>query len=236
MPEGTTFAFVAFAAGLGVFHTLIGPDHYLPFVMIARARNWSLWRTGVLTCICGLGHVLSSVALGFLGITAVVAMEKIAYLEGARGSLAAWMIIAIGLLYMVWGLRKAVRGKSHTHGHMHADGPAHRHEHAHFGGHTHVHAKGKSITPWVLFIVFVFGPCEVLIPTLMIPAAQHNYAAVALIATVFGIATIGTMLLMVILATHGLKLIRLGPMERYSHVIAGGVIAASGLAMKFLGL
>ncbi len=236
MPEVTTFAFVAFAAGLGVFHTLIGPDHYLPFVMIARARNWSLWRTGVLTFICGLGHVLSSVALGFLGITAVVAMEKIAYLEGARGSLAAWMIIAIGLLYMVWGLRKAVRGKPHTHGHIHADGSAHRHEHAHVGGHTHVHAEGKSITPWVLFIVFVFGPCEVLIPTLMIPAAQHNYAAVALIATVFGIATIGTMLLTVTLATHGLKLIRLGPVERYSHVIAGAVIAASGLAMKFLGL
>jgi len=28
------------AASLGLFHTLFGPDHYLPFIMMARARRW----------------------------------------------------------------------------------------------------------------------------------------------------------------------------------------------------
>ncbi len=224
------------AFGLGVFHTLIGPDHYVPFVMIAKARRWSLWRTNLLTLVCGVGHVLSSVVLGFLGIAAIVAMEKIEWLEGVRGNLAAWLVVAFGLVYMVWGVRQAIRNKTHTHGHGHVDGGQHLHEHAHVGGHTHVHAKTKSITPWVLFIVFIFGPCEVLIPTLMVPAANHNYGAVALIATVFGTATIGTMLLTVTLATSGLKLVRLGKAERFSHVIAGAVIAASGLAIQFLGM
>jgi len=236
MTDTTIIGLATLAASLGVFHTLIGPDHYLPFVMIARARNWSLARTNMLTFVCGLGHVLSSVVLGFVGIAFIALMEKVEWLEGARGSLAAWMVIAFGLVYMVWGLRQAFRHQTHTHDHIHADGEHHHHEHAHVGGHTHVHDSKTSITPWVLFIVFVFGPCEVLIPTLMVPAAEHNYGAVALIATVFGIATIATMLVTVSLATSGLKLIRLGRVERFSYVIAGAVIAGSGLAMKLLGL
>ena len=33
------------AASIGVVHTLLGPDHYLPFVAMAKARGWSLART-----------------------------------------------------------------------------------------------------------------------------------------------------------------------------------------------
>ena len=29
------------AAALGVVHTLLGPDHYLPFIFLSRARGWS---------------------------------------------------------------------------------------------------------------------------------------------------------------------------------------------------
>ena len=101
MTDTTVIGLAAGAASLGVVHALIGPDHYLPFVMIARARNWSLARTNMLTFVCGLGHVLSSVVLGFVGIAVVALMEKIEWLEGARGSLAAWMVIAFGLLTFV---------------------------------------------------------------------------------------------------------------------------------------
>ncbi len=27
------------AASIGFFHTLLGPDHYLPFIVMARARG-----------------------------------------------------------------------------------------------------------------------------------------------------------------------------------------------------
>jgi hypothetical protein len=39
------------AGTLGFFHTLFGPDHYLPFIMMARARRWSLAKTGWITII-----------------------------------------------------------------------------------------------------------------------------------------------------------------------------------------
>ena len=53
-------------------------------------------------------------------------------------------------------------------------------------------------TPWALFIIFVFGPCEPLIPVLMYPAAHANWLAVTAVCLAFGLATIGTMLAMMI--------------------------------------
>ena len=39
-----------------------------------------------------------------------------------------------------------------------------------------------KLTPWVLFIIFVFGPCEVLIPMLFIPAVQQSASGIASVA------------------------------------------------------
>ncbi len=55
---------LASAAGIAFVHTLMGPDHYLPFVSMAVARRWSWRRVVVVTLVCGLGHLLGSVALG----------------------------------------------------------------------------------------------------------------------------------------------------------------------------
>ena len=51
------------AATLGFIHTILGPDHYLPFIVLAKARKWSTIKTLVITFFCGFGHILSSVIL-----------------------------------------------------------------------------------------------------------------------------------------------------------------------------
>jgi nickel/cobalt exporter len=56
------------AASIGFFHTLLGPDHYIPFVMIAWARKWSGLKTMIVTFLCGVGHIASSVVLGLIGV------------------------------------------------------------------------------------------------------------------------------------------------------------------------
>ncbi|MBI5010716.1 MAG: hypothetical protein HZB98_13960 [Bacteroidia bacterium] len=33
------------AVSLGFLHTLLGPDHYLPFIVISLAKKWSLKKT-----------------------------------------------------------------------------------------------------------------------------------------------------------------------------------------------
>jgi ABC-type nickel/cobalt efflux system permease component RcnA len=226
------------AVFLGFFHTLIGPDHYLPFIAMAKARQWPLRKTLAISFFSGLGHVLSSVLLGFLGLALGIAVSKLEGAESWRSNAAAWLFIGFGFAYLVWGLHRAVKNKPHQHPHHHVDGAVHEHLHQHESDHAHVHERKEkaNITPWVLFTIFVFGPCEPLIPLVMYPAARHSIPGVILVATAFAVATIATMLTIIALSTWGLSFVRLGRLERYAHALAGGAIFLSGLAVQFLGL
>lgn len=223
------------AFSIGFIHTLIGPDHYLPFIALSRARKWTYPRTLLITVICGVGHVLSSVVIGMIGIAAGVAISRIQGLEGMRGDIASYLLLGFGLAYMSWGIRKGIRGNIHSHSHIHTDGTKHEHPHDHQTEHTHVHSK-KTSTFWWLFIIFVLGPCEPLIPVLMYPAAKLNTVGVILVVVAFSLATIATMGVMVSLAYFGLKQVRFAFFERYAHALGGAIIALSGAAMIFLGL
>jgi nickel/cobalt exporter len=237
MSHDLTFLAIT-AASLGFFHTLFGPDHYLPFIMMARARRWSLAKTGWITFLCGLGHIGSSVVLGLIGIALGVAVHRLVAIESFRGNIAAWLLIAFGLVYFAWGLRRALRNKPHKHWHNHGDDPGHVHTHVHREEHTHVHeAEDRvNITPWVLFTVFVFGPCEPLIPILMYPAARESWWGLLMVTLVFGGVTILTMMAIVLLSTFGISFLPLGKVERYTHAIAGAAITLCGAAIVFLGL
>ena len=231
---------VATAASLGFLHTLIGPDHYLPFLALARVRSWSLGGTVLVTMACGVGHVLGSFVLGALGIVLGWAATRLTWMEALRGEIATWLLLGFGLAYTFWGVRRAVRDRPHSHEHAHANGSIHHHEHQHRGRHAHLHTEGAGrspggFTPWALFIIFVFGPCEALIPLLMLPAAAGNWWGVAAVGLVFGLSTIGTMAAVVALGYCGLSRLPMGRLERYSHALAGAALVACGLAIR-LGL
>jgi len=229
------------AAGVALVHTVLGPDHYLPFVMLARARGWSNARTLAITSACGVGHVASSVVLGGLGVLAGLAVGRIEGLEGGRGGLAAWALVAFGFAYALWGARHALRSAKgiephHHHGHVHL--------HAH-GDHAHHHPdegaagaleRRAATTFWALFVIFVLGPCEPLIPLFVVPASRGSWGLAAVTAAVFGVVTVVTMVAVTAGALAGVRMLPLGPLERWSHTLAGAVIAASGLAILFLGL
>jgi nickel/cobalt transporter (NicO) family protein len=226
------------AASIGFFHTIFGPDHYVPFIMMSWARKWSAFKTALITFLCGIGHIGSSVVLGLVGVALGLAVKKLEIVESVRGNIAAWLLIAFGLAYFVWGLRRAYQKKSHVHSHSHTFGAEHEHPHSHQLEHAHVHddKSSPSITPWVLFTIFVFGPCEPLIPILMYPAAKHNLLGLMVVTVVFGAVTIGTMLGIVMLSVAGVNFAQLNRMQRFSHAIAGATICLCGLAIQFLGL
>ncbi len=233
--DGFSWSLVVAAAGIALTHTILGPDHYVPFAMLARARRWSLTRTSTVTVLCGLGHVLSSLALGGLGLALGVAVGRLEQVEGVRGSLAAWALVAFGLAYGVWGTRRALRRSRGLEAHAHAD---HVHVHAH-GHEPHAHERnreGSRLTFWTLFAVFVLGPCEPLIPLFMLPASRGRWGVAAATAIVFGVVTLATMVGLTLLQIAGMERLGLGRFERWSHSMAGGVIAASGLAIIFWGL
>jgi ABC-type nickel/cobalt efflux system permease component RcnA len=229
---------MAGTASIAIVHTLAGPDHYLPFIVMGRARHWSVARTTFWTTLCGLGHVGSSVVLALLGVVFGYGLERIQFLEGMRGNLAAWALIAFGLVYGVWGLKRAARNQPHHHGHEHAGGTVHEHGHTHDAAHAHPHGEteGFRLTPWILFTIFIFGPCETMIPLVMYPASRGSWHDVWTVVVTFSVLTIGTMLLVVLLAIKGISLLPEMRWQRYSHALAGGAILLAGCAIQFLGL
>ena len=225
------------AAAIALFHTLLGPDHYLPFIAMARAQGWSLARTATITALCGAGHILSSVLLGAVGIALGLAASFFEPLDEIRGSLAAWAFMSFGLVYLAWGLRQARKNAPHSHAHPHTDGYVHDHGHAHGGEHVHVHEDGATrLTPWVVFVIFALGPCEPMIPVIMYPAVKGNYLDLIAVTAVFGAVTMTSMLAVVLGASLGLKSIPLRSWDRYSHALAGATLFLCGAAMQFFGL
>jgi nickel/cobalt transporter (NicO) family protein len=224
------------AASIGLMHTLLGPDHYVPFIFMSQAGKWSKIKTLWITILCGIGHIGSSVVIGLIGVAFGIALHKITFIESFRGNIAAWLLIAFGLVYMIYGIKKALKNKEHSHFHKHNDGDIHIHKHHHHKDHAHVHDSKNKMTAWILFTIFIFGPCEPLIPILMYPAAQNNTFSMVMVTIVFGVTTIATMTSLVMISLWGISFIDMKKFERYTAAIAGATILLCGLAIQFLGM
>ena len=211
------------AAGIGFLHTILGPDHYVPFIVISKARGWSGRKTAIVTLLCGLAHVVSSILLGAIGLFLGIVVFKLESIEAIRGDLAGWLLMAFGMVYLVWGIRYAARDESHNH-------------HTHGHSHDTDTRSAQSLTPWLLFTIFVLGPCEPLIPLIMYPAAKQSMVAVAAVAVLFGVTTIATMLASVMASYYGLSKLSLPRAEMYLHAMAGFTILLCGGAIMFLGV
>ncbi|MCX8108749.1 MAG: hypothetical protein N3G20_08095 [Verrucomicrobiae bacterium] len=228
---------------LGFLHTIMGPDHYVPFIALGRASHWHWTKTIVVALVCGLGHVLSSVLIAVLLIrlgTAVSQWEGTSWarIHEARGTVSAVALMVFGIAYAAWGVRHALHTKSgtHSHPHVHPDGSLHDHVHAHRGDHVHVHGSPAKITPWVIFTIFVFGPCESLIPLTLAAWGLGGTGAAFLTAAAFTATTVLTMVAVVGLLLLGLSRVQFGQLERWTHALAGVSLFACGAAIQFLGL
>ena len=199
------------ALSIGIVHTLIGPDHYVPFVALARQRGWSMGRTLGITTLCGAGHCASSVAIGTVGILLGTGLTQLEALEAVRGDVAAWLLLGFGLALIALSVRRRRREIAG----------------AHAGSKSHLdHSLVAS-----LFVVFVLGPCEALIPLLMFPAATANVNAIVAVTLVFCAATVLTMLVCVTGTLSAVPKRVTHRLANYAGHITGTVIALCAVAM-----
>jgi hypothetical protein len=234
MMDAFSWNLILAAAGVAVMHTILGPDHYLPFIMLARAGHWSRAKTILVTSLCGVGHILSSLLLGGIGLLVGAAVRHLEIIEGVRGDWAAWGLVAFGGAYAAWGIRRALRSSRQLDPHAHGE-VVHLHSHGGHGhGHAHPHRAEKTF--WGLFVIFVLGPCEPLIPLFVLPASRGRWDLAILTGVLFGIVTVVLMVSATLLGLAGLNRLPFGRLERWSHALAGGVIALSGVAVLALGL
>ena len=226
------YILIATAVTISFLHTLASPDHYLPFIALSKARGWSFARTVSWTIICGCGHVWSSVLLGLGGAAIGWSLSSVQWLQSVRGGLASWCLLSFGLLYTIWGLIKAKQNRRHKHFDMYDDGSMYVYEHKH--GELVQPNERHAVTPWVMFIIFVLGPCEPMIPLLSYPAAKNSWLSITALIVVYTVVTLLTMLVMVWLGFYGVGFFTSAKWERYVHALGGIAILICGAGMVFL--
>jgi hypothetical protein len=199
---------LAFTAG--VLHALV-PDHWLPFVMMGKAQKWSDRKLTGIVLMAGAAHLLSSFLIGLGGIFFGVSLNRIIQWESARGNAASLLFIGFGLTYLLWGIKR--------------------------GAEVHLSQRSapRDASHWILFALLVFGPCEPLIPFLFLGSAD-GWGGLAMLALAFSAATLGTMWITAHLAYQGLARLKYAWPERFSHAFAGGIIALTGLIVRFAGV
>jgi len=214
MSESLTVVLALSAVSIGSLHTL-APDHWVPFAALARAQGWSRARTAAITALCGFGHVTVSALLGVLALFFGVEMLR---LVGERmEAVAGLLLIGFGLVYAVYGLRRAAG--AHVHGHHHAHGQGH---------------DAPGLTPWALFLLFSADPCVAVIPILFAAAPLGAMRAAAVVGA-YEVATIGTMVALVLPAAAAAKRVTGHWVEHYGDAAAGAVITSVGLLVATLG-
>ncbi len=221
------------AITIACLHTVTGPDHYLPFIALSKSRGWSLGKTIWWTIVCGCGHVWSSVLLGLGGAAIGWSLSKLSWLEGIRGGIAGWVMLCFGLVYGIWGLYRAYKNNPHKHFDLEDNGELYVYEHKH--GEAVIPKDRHRVTPWVMFIIFLLGPCEPMIPLLYFPAAKNSWSVMALLIIIYTVCTLATMLAMVLLGYYGTSFLKTEKLERYMHALGGLTIFICGAGMVFMG-
>lgn len=203
------------AVSVAFFHSL-APDHWLPFVALAKSSRWSMGRLAWITTIAGIGHVLSSLLLGLIGLWAGIAIHHLKGAEAWRGDVGIWLLIGFGVAYVLWGLKHA------------------QHHHPHLSVEEAVKAYAVR-RMWMLMAIMVFGPCEPLIP-LMFVASQQGMPTVWTMSTVFSVVTVAMVVGQSTLSYAGFRLVTAPWVERYAHALAGLVIVLTALFVLATGL
>ena len=166
-----------------------------------------------------------------LGVLALVFGLEVLRLVGQRmEAIAGLLLIGFGLAYGIVGLRRAVRAHAHAHPHQGAT----THDHHHHHRHSHHHGDASNMTPWTLFLLFSADPCVAVIPILFAAAPLGAWPATIVVGA-YELATIATMVALVLPAREAASRVRGTWTLRYGDATAGALIASVGVLVAVLG-
>ena len=230
----TTVAATGFSVAF--FHAAI-PTHWLPFVLVARARHWSRPKTLAVTTLAGLGHVALTSLLG-LGIAwfGFQLEEKV----GSFSWLAGGLLLAFAVFYF-W---RQWRGTGICH--HHAPGSHHRVD-EHCGEereHSHWQEEladsplvSTTVGEWTaisgLFVMLTLSPCEGFLPVYL-SGVQFGWKGFVVLSLILAVATLAGMTLFTWLALVGFDRFRLKTFEHYEAALLGTLFAILGVLILVL--
>lgn len=227
----TTLAATGFTVAF--FHAAI-PTHWLPFVLVARARGWSKGRTLAVSAFAGLGHValtsLLGLAIAWLGFQADEHMGELFPLIGGG------VLFAIALWYFWRQFRGGVL-------HHHAPGGTHRPSascgHRHGQSHYEEELQGTKLLSsragdWAaisgLFTMLTLSPCEGFLPVYL-SGVQYGWHGFFVLSGILAVATLAGMMLFTWLTLLGFARLPVQKLERYEAGLLGCIFAVLGVLM-----
>jgi len=225
MSNGTLIGLLGLGLILGLRHAL-DPDH-IAAVSTIVSESRSVRRSSLIGTFWGLGHTMSLLIAGVLVIALKVQISD---------RIALWMEFAVALMLIFLGLKATLRSlrgwKLHRHRHMH-DGSTHSHLHLHREGdeqaHRHRHLIGLGARPF--FVGLVHGMAGSAALTLLVLATIPSAVAGLIYIAVFGLGSVGGMLIMSSLISLPFVLTR----KRFN-VLSEGLQVAVGLFSLSFGL
>jgi len=232
VPGAVSSLLLMTAAATAAFHTLI-PDHWLPFVLVGRARGWSGRTTAAVSGLSALVHTVLSLALG---LAALLLGQSVAHAVGERLERGSGVLLVVfGTAYAVWAWRKG--GHFHPGGALlhardeadHCDG----HEGPASVDHLHYHADdawigkeaGKGAVP--LALIVGLNPCVLVLPV-MVATADQGKGALALVTAAYAITTIALMVGLSVAGVVGTRRLPVPAIARHMETASGILIAICG--------
>lgn len=195
------------AAFVGFVHSL-SPGHWLPVVLMVKARRWDLAQAAFAALVAASGHIFVSVGLGFVGLFIGKSFfgPHLHEIEEHAGLI----LVFFGLAYAIHS-RRAHR---HCHGHEH-HGPDPR-------------TSGKA--PYVFLFSLGFSPCFAVLPVFA-TAIGVGSTALLLSMTAFSVGVAAALLGGSLLVSRGLVKLDHPIFEHHGDLITGLGVAAMGLIL-----
>ncbi|KXU36977.1 hypothetical protein AXK11_03160 [Cephaloticoccus primus] len=221
------------------------PTHWLPFVLVSRARGWRPAKTLSVVFLAGMGHVMLTTLLGLL--IAWFGFRVNAELEHVFGPLIGGVMILIGG-YFIW---RQLSGR----GVCHHAAPGSHHEKSEHCGHDHDeqgggHTATAATSHWEqelresrlgtdkgdwaaiggLFLMLTLSPCEVFLPVYL-SAVPFGWLGFVLLSAILAVATLAGMILFTWLTLIGFEKLRLRYFEQRESAILGTIFVLLGLVL-----
>lgn len=232
----TTIAITGFTVAF--FHAAM-PTHWLPFVLVARARQWSRAKTLGVTAFAGLGHVALTSLIGLA--IAWFGFQIDHEIGEAFPLIAGTILIGVGVYYL-W---RQLRGKGICHhaipgGHHHAsEACGHETEHSHWEHELEdselvSKRRGDFAAIGGLFLMLTLSPCEAFLPVYL-SGVQFGWTGFFVLSGILAVAALAGMTLVTWLALAGLDRFKVRHFERREAGTIGVLFCVLGVVVMAVG-
>lgn len=230
-------AFLATIATTGFtvafFHAII-PTHWLPFVLVSKARGWGRGKTLAVSAFAGLGHVALTSLLGL--VIAWFGFQLDEKAEELFPKIAGGVLLAIGAFYFWRQMRGGVL-HHHTPGGQHqpSERCGHEHDHSHWDDELKdTSLVSKKSGDWAaisgLFMMLTLSPCEGFLPVYL-SGVHFGWRGFVILSLILAIGTLAGMMIFTWLTLVGLEKVPVQKFERYEAALLGTIFTVLGLLL-----